>query len=40
MDMRKDFDLVDYLMHKIDYRLNDSKKEALVLFHQLIKELD
>jgi chorismate dehydratase len=40
MDMRKDFDLVDYLMHKIDYRLNDSKKEALVLFHRLIKELD
>ncbi|MBK0384008.1 menaquinone biosynthesis protein [Pedobacter sp. SD-b] len=40
MDMRKDFDLVDYLMHKIDYRLTDNKKEALKLFHRLMSELD
>ncbi len=39
MEMRQDFDLVDYLMHKIDYRLTESKKEALALFHKLIKEL-
>ena len=39
MDLRRDFDLVDYLMHKIDYQLTDSKKEALTLFHNLIKEL-
>ncbi|HTN21713.1 MAG TPA: menaquinone biosynthesis protein [Pelobium sp.] len=39
MEMRPDFDLVDYLMHKIDYRLTDSKKEALTLFHKLMKEL-
>ncbi|MDA9554864.1 menaquinone biosynthesis protein [Pelobium sp.] len=39
MEMRKDFDLVNYLMHKIDYRLTDSKKAALKLFHQYIKEL-
>ncbi|MBD3749754.1 MAG: menaquinone biosynthesis protein [Sphingobacteriales bacterium] len=39
MEMRKDFDLVDYLMHKIDYKLTESKKEALQLFHQYIKAL-
>ncbi|MFC5284957.1 menaquinone biosynthetic enzyme MqnA/MqnD family protein [Pedobacter alpinus] len=39
MEMRSDFDLVDYLMHKIDYRLTESKREALKLFHRLIKEL-
>ena len=39
IEMRKDFDLVDYLMHKIDYKLTDSKKEALKLFHQFIKNL-
>lgn len=39
MEMRPDFDLVDYLMHKVDYSLTASKKEALVLFHKLIKEL-
>ncbi|HEX7365983.1 MAG TPA: menaquinone biosynthesis protein [Pelobium sp.] len=39
MEMRSDFDLVDYLMHKIDYQLTDSKKEALALFHGLIKSL-
>jgi chorismate dehydratase len=39
IEMRKDFDLVDYLMHKIDYQLNDSKREALKLFHHYIKFL-
>ncbi len=39
MEMRKDFDLVDYLMHKIDYQLNDSKREALSLFYKFIKSL-
>lgn len=39
MEMRKDFDLVDYLMHKIDYKLTESKKAALKLFHQYIKQL-
>ena len=39
IEMRKDFDLFDYLMHKIDYQLNNSKKEALQLFHQYIKNL-
>nr|MBC7612461.1 menaquinone biosynthesis protein [Pseudopedobacter sp.] len=39
MEMRKDFDLVDYLMHKIDYQFNDSKREALNLFHQYIRML-
>lgn len=39
LEMRKDFDLVDYLMHKIDYRLTDSKKQAMQLFHKLIREL-
>lgn len=39
LEMRKDFNLVDYLMHKIDYKLTDSKKEALKLFHQYIKAL-
>ena len=39
MPMRDDFDLRDYLLHKIDYRLDDSKKQALQLFHELIKQL-
>ena len=39
MEMRKDFNLVDYLMHKIDYLFTDSKKEALKLFHQYIQAL-
>jgi len=34
-----DFDMEDYLMNKIDYTLDDKKKEALQLFHKLIKEL-
>ena len=39
MEMRKDFNLVDYLMHKIDYHFTDSKKTALKLFHQYIQTL-
>ena len=39
MEMRKDFNLVDYLMHKIDYSFTDSKKAALKLFHQYIQTL-
>ncbi|WP_295768606.1 menaquinone biosynthesis protein [uncultured Mucilaginibacter sp.] len=39
MEMRKDFDLRDYLLHKIDYPLTDKKREALHLFLKLIKEL-
>lgn len=39
MEMRNDFDLRDYLMHKIDYPLTEPKKEALHLFLKLIKEL-
>lgn len=33
------FDMEDYLMHKIDYSLDEKKREALKLFHQLIKDL-
>jgi len=39
MEMRSDFDLVDYLMHKIDYKLTENKKQAMALFHSLIKAL-
>ncbi len=35
----KDFDLVDYLMHKIDYNFSPSKKEALNLFKYYVKLL-
>lgn len=34
-----DFDMDDYLMNKIDYDLDNKKREALKLFHSLIKEL-
>jgi chorismate dehydratase len=39
MEMRNDFDLKDYLMHKIDYPLTDDKKKALYLFLDYIKSL-
>ncbi len=39
MAMRNDFDLKDYLMHKIDYKLTDDKKKALYLFLDYIKSL-
>jgi chorismate dehydratase len=37
---RDDFDLEDYLMHKIDFELTESKKEALFLFLSYLKKLD
>ncbi|WP_345951945.1 menaquinone biosynthesis protein [Mucilaginibacter sp. PAMB04274] len=39
MEMRTDFDLKDYLMHKIDYPLTEAKKQALYLFLDYIKQL-
>jgi len=36
---RTDFDLEDYLMHKLDFDLTEKKKEALHLFLKYIKEL-
>lgn len=35
----KGFDMEDYLMNKIDYSLDEKKREALGLFHSLIKDL-
>lgn len=34
------FDLSDYLMNKLDFELNDAKREALKLFLHYINELD
>ena len=39
MTMRDDFDLVDYLMVKIDYDLTGDKKKALYMFLDYIKSL-
>src|SRR5471030_1433297 len=36
---RTDFDLEDYLMHKLDFNLTDDKKKALYLFLDYIKAL-
>lgn len=36
---RDDFDLEDYLMHKLDFNLTQNKKEALFLFLDYIKAL-
>jgi chorismate dehydratase len=36
---RPDFDVEDYLMHKIDFELTNSKKQALFLFLDYIKAL-
>lgn len=36
---RADFDLEDYLMHKIDFKLTESKKQALFLFLDYVKTL-
>lgn len=36
---RNDFDLEDYLMHKLDFRLTEDKKTALYLFLDYIKAL-
>ena len=37
---RNDFDLEDYLMHKLDFSLTTGKREALDLFINYIKNLD
>jgi chorismate dehydratase len=39
MTMRSDFDIKDYLLHKIDYPLTQQKREALYMFLNYIKEL-
>jgi len=39
LPIRDDFDLEDYLMHKLDFNLNDDKKKALYLFLEYIKGL-
>ncbi|MCJ8209501.1 menaquinone biosynthesis protein [Mucilaginibacter sp. RS28] len=39
LPMREDFDIRDYLMHKIDFPLTDAKKQALYLFLDYIKAL-
>ncbi len=36
---RPDFDIQDYLMHKIDFQLTEAKKQALFLFLDHIKTL-
>jgi chorismate dehydratase len=36
---RNDFDLEDYLMHKLDFKLTEDKKKALHLFLHYIKAL-
>lgn len=37
---RSDFDLDDYLMHKLDFSLNQDKEKALYMFIDYIKKLD
>lgn len=37
---RADFDVEDYLMHKLDFELTEDKKKALHLFHSYIKALN
>ncbi len=39
IQMRDDFDLEDYLLHKIDYPLDAQKREALTLFLNYVKAL-
>jgi len=39
LPQRNDFDLEDYLMHKLDFNLTDDKKKALYLFLDYIKAL-
>jgi chorismate dehydratase len=36
---REDFDLEDYLMHKLDFNLTEDKKKALYLFLDYVKAL-
>jgi len=39
LPMRDDFDIQDYLMHKIDFDLTEEKKKALYMFLDYIKAL-
>jgi chorismate dehydratase len=39
LPQRADFDIQDYLLHKIDFSLTDKKKQALHLFLDYIKNL-
>jgi len=39
LPQRSDFDLEDYLMHKLDFDLNEDKKKALYLFLDYIRAL-
>jgi len=39
LPQREDFDLEDYLMHKLDFNLTEDKKKALYLFLDYIKAL-
>jgi chorismate dehydratase len=39
LPQRADFDLEDYLMHKLDFDLTEDKKKALYLFLDYIKQL-
>ncbi|SMO44578.1 menaquinone biosynthetic enzyme MqnA/MqnD family protein [Solitalea koreensis] len=40
IDKRSDFDLDDYLLHKIDYVFDDKKKQALQLYLSYLKLLN
>ncbi|UKJ06086.1 menaquinone biosynthetic enzyme MqnA/MqnD family protein [Solitalea lacus] len=40
MDKRSDFDLDDYLLHKIDYVFDDKKHQALNLYLEYLKEIN
>ena len=40
LPMREDFDIVDYLMIKIDYEMTEDKKKALYMFLDFIKQLE
>lgn len=40
LPLRDDFDLRDYLMHKLDFSLTQDKRKALYLFLDYIKALD
>lgn len=40
LPVRNDFDLTDYLMHKLDFNLSENKIKALYLFIDYIKKLD
>lgn len=39
LEPRSDFDLEDYLLHKLDYPLTDEKRQAITIFLQLVESL-